>query len=69
MLLVVGIGVVPVGKDEGVVGQVGDAADGRGIPTRRVVELRILIDRRNPSVRRDDGEESESTVDIPKVRH
>src|SRR3954447_9623718 len=69
VLLEVGVGVVPIGEDEGVIGQVGQRADRAGVPHGRVVELEVLIDRRDPPVGGDDGEELEAAVDVPKVRH
>ena len=59
MLLIIGIGVIPIGEDQGEVGQVGERADRAGVPLGRVVELRVLLDGRDLPVRGDDRIEVE----------
>ena len=62
MLLIIGVGIIPVREDEGVVRQVRQRANRARVPLGRIVQLGVVFQRRDLSIRRDDGEEVESSV-------
>ena len=61
VLLILGFRIVPIGKDESVVRQVGYCADRARVPFGRIVERGVVLKGRDLPVRGDHGEEVETS--------